>query len=181
MEMRDHDAVNSKTLNRGRAGSDLDAAFGAGAAEPTKLEYRHGYGLDGGDYFTVSAAASFPSGTYSVVMFLDIAVVGGDYLFDATAGAGVGSCSLVGSVITPTSGTVYQDFDTSTTLRAGLRTIVIAGITLDASTSLIIGADNAGANNVTGELYTFGITSGTLAPSNVNQFFREQREGLHRI
>ena len=54
MRMAQHDPVNGKTLNVGRGGSTLDADFGAGAAEPTKLDYRRGYSFDGSDYLEVA-------------------------------------------------------------------------------------------------------------------------------
>jgi len=53
LQMDDHDPDNDKTLNRGREGSTLDADFGAGAAEPTKVDYRRGYSFDGGDHLLV--------------------------------------------------------------------------------------------------------------------------------
>lgn len=52
----DHDPANSKTLNRGRGGSTLDADFGAGAREPTKLTSR-GYSFDGSDTLICSPDA----------------------------------------------------------------------------------------------------------------------------
>jgi hypothetical protein len=53
MRHRDHDPDAGVSINRGRAGSELDAAFGAGAAEPSKLVDRHGMLFDGGDYLNV--------------------------------------------------------------------------------------------------------------------------------
>jgi len=179
MRFSNHDPVNSKTLNVGRLGSAGDAAFGAGAAEPTKLDYRRGYEFDGGDYFTIS---SFASGTYSVGMLLDIGVTDGKYLFDATGGAGTGGCHLVGAVITPTTGTVYQDGESGhTTLQVGLRTIVITGMTLDPSTNLIVGADNAGANGMVGSLHQFFIADFALTPTQVWQAHIEALRRFNKV
>lgn len=170
MRSTQHDALNATTLNVGGGGAALNAAFGTGAATPTKLDHQRGYTLDGGDYFTVTGDASFPSGTYSVWMLVDMVVTDGDYLFDATAGTGSGRCSIAGAVITPSTGTVYQDgLAGNTTLLLGRRPIVIVGMTIDASTSLIIGADNTRANNMTGLIHQFGIVSGTLSPTQVRQ------------
>jgi len=51
MLMRDHDAVNARTLDR--SGKGLHASFGAGAASPTKLA-RRGYEFTGGDYLEIA-------------------------------------------------------------------------------------------------------------------------------
>lgn len=61
-----HDPTNGQTLNRGTASHALNGAFGAGAAEPTKLAHRRGYGFDGvNDYAICSPGYSVSTGLIS--------------------------------------------------------------------------------------------------------------------
>jgi hypothetical protein len=68
MLMTDHDPTNGLTINRGTAGAALNGAFGAGAAEPTKLDYRRGYDFNGGQCIECSTGYAISSGLISVML-----------------------------------------------------------------------------------------------------------------
>jgi hypothetical protein len=74
MLMRDHDPVNTLSVNRGRAGTTLNGVFGAAPAAPTKLGYRRGYSFDGGDLMfclnTVAVPLGAPLGTLNFPLTL---------------------------------------------------------------------------------------------------------------
>jgi len=70
--MEQHDATNGKSLNVGRGGSDLDADFGAAAAEPTKLSHQRGYNFDGGDHMVISHGSGFSYADAMSIMLMFI-------------------------------------------------------------------------------------------------------------
>lgn len=77
-----HDAANDQSLNVGREGSTLDAGFGAGAAEPSKLDWRRGYYFDNNDHMICSTGYQL-SGDEVTVLVTFGGFKGGaaDYLF----------------------------------------------------------------------------------------------------
>ena len=97
MRHADHDPVNTLSVNRGRAGTALDAVFGAGAATPTKLTYRRGYDFDGADYMDCSVGGyQLTTGELSVMATLQTPPAGVYYIY-SWENAGV---TLVARLIT---------------------------------------------------------------------------------
>lgn len=88
MRAIDHDPANTRTLDR--SGYGRHGVFGAGAAAPTKLPARHGYDLDGADYFTTTLGGAFntPEISFAVEFEADYAYDGGanSFLWDTAFG-----------------------------------------------------------------------------------------------
>jgi len=131
---------------------------------------QNGWGLkcDGtGDFVNVSGP--FPNIAYSFSTWLKVDAAGNQYILDATEGAGTGTITWNTNTITVSSGTVYVNGTASTTLTQGTwGFIVVTGITLNPTTSIILGADSVGANELTGTLdesllYNRTIGSGEIA------------------
>jgi len=131
---------------------------------------QNGWGMefDGtGDYVNVSGP--FPNIDYSFSTWLKVDAAGNQYILDATKGAGTGTITWNTNTITVSSGTVYVNGTATTTLTQGTwGFIVVTGITLNPTTSIILGADNVGANELTGTLdesllYNRIIGSGEIA------------------
>jgi len=131
---------------------------------------QNGWGMDfdgTGDFVNVSGP--FPNIAYSFSTWLKVDAAGNQYILDATEGAGTGTITWNTNTITVSSGTVYVNGTTTTTLTQGTwGFIVVTGITLNPTTSIILGADNAEANELTGTLdesllYNRSIGSGEIA------------------
>ena len=203
MRAAQHDAVNTKTLNVGRGGSTLDADFGAGAAEPTKLDYRRGYEFDGAaDYMILS---SFPSTAIWTVLLtlqsLQMTATPNEYLLDAETGRLVIGWAAASNVLQIYDGTwrntvIYARDD------AAIHTLAITnagadvyGIYFDgesrgtvAGTSRSLGGDVALGAEYTGtgrwtemNLYHAGIADAVLTPTQCLQYHRSQMKRLHQI
>lgn len=75
-----HDATNTRTLDVSRNANPAD--FGAGAAEPTKLQGR-GYSTDGGDYMSTGTNLFTETGKISFTTALKLPVIGANSAFAA--------------------------------------------------------------------------------------------------
>jgi hypothetical protein len=210
MRAQDHDPVGDRTVNRGRAGIDLDGAFGAGALEPTKLGHRRGYSFDGGDIINVSAGYSNTSGLVSVLLVWDGVEAGNTMIvFDwedlagnigaqvATTDNGelrfyTGALALNNAARANAVNYCCERLNTLVGVHDGTDTLAyINGVFAAAAvTPLAPVADNdpisvgARVNESAGyvkSIYSVGMADFAMTPSQAKQFHREAVQQFHQV
>lgn len=126
--------------------------------------------FDGGDEY-MKATTTLGSGTYSVSMraYIDAIGAGDHFLVDARTSVGTGYFYYGANTLSVTSGTVYVNNVQTLTISTGSWLhIVVTGITLDVTNSILFG----GKNNLTEfhdgklddiRLYDFALTTADIA------------------
>jgi len=211
MRMQDHDPVGGKTINRGRAGSALDAVFGAGV--PTKIGHHRGYSLDGvGDYFVCSTGYQLTTGRLSLMLTFDGPNPGvADYVVDWETVGGDSVCNLsmtttelrffCGSLAGAANAArvVYADYPlvkgqvaTVVGVYDGVNQLVYIDGALAAtavtpvaplatSNPLWVGARTNSGSYWAGEIYHVGLADFALGSHQVELYHREMMERFHQI
>jgi hypothetical protein len=175
--------MENVTENKGILGGTAKMGDGTTTTTFPALLSPHGARFDGSNDYV--STASPPSGTYSFVFLLrtSLSGSGNDYIFDNRSGGGAGYLILDATAgsLSRSSGTLYVDGTPGTSVSKGvLHAVCVAGMSVTAGTSLIIGASSSLTGTFFhGDVLDMTVVSGTLTPQQVKKLHHDMVNSLN--